>query len=261
MECLIMFLRASALSLVTMLTAATVPAIAQMQKPSGVPLYWVNNAPAELVSASFADPYGRLLVAEFAAVISESSDAACLQTKGIEKNQIAERARAILLRVGAQMLQLFAGTVDRPAFESRFAARMGVDANAELVRLRTDPDVQKFIEIGQPEEHARLAEYVVVQLDRYALISRIKLARSISMNHSDNPALIRADPTAKTRDLLDAFIANHKSPAFVRYRILIEAAQESLDRTISLEALRDLGPGQLMSGLDREFADLCVVHR
>lgn len=253
--------RRAFITFLAMWTTVTVPATAQMQKPSGVRLDWVNTPPAKLVSAAFAEPYGRLIVAEFAAVLGESADAACLQKKEIQKDQIAERARTILLRVGAQTFAMIAGAVDRPAFESSFAARMGAGAGAKavLVRLRANPDVKKFIEIEQPAQRARVAEYVAVQLDRYALLMRIKLTRPISKFHSGNPALVLADPTDKALDMLDEFIANHKSPALLQYRVLMEAEQESLDRTISLEALRDFGPGQYMSGLDRELADLCVA--
>lgn len=164
--------RRAFITFLAMLTTVTVPATAQMQKPSGVRLDWVNTPPAKLVSAAFAEPYGRLIVAEFAAVLGESADAACLQKKAIQKDQIAERARTILLRVGAQTFAMIAGAVDRPAFESSFAARMGAGAGAKavLVRLRANPDVKKFIEIEQPAQRARVAEYVAVQLDRYALL-------------------------------------------------------------------------------------------
>jgi hypothetical protein len=251
--------RRAFITFLAMLTTVTVPATAQMQTPSGVRLDWVNTPPAKLVSAAFAEPYGRLIVADFAAVLGESADAACLQKKAIQKDQIAERARTILLRVGAQTFAMIAGAVDWPAFESGFAARVGAGAKAVLARLRANPDVKKFIEIEQPAQRARVAEYVAVQLDRYALLMRIKLVRPISKFHSGNPALVLADPTDKALDLLDEFIANHKSPALLQYRVLMEAEQESLDRTISLDALRDFGPGQYMSGLDRELADLCVA--
>jgi hypothetical protein len=264
-----MILRASLLSLLAVLTAAIVPAAAQTIPPTaqlrapspGVPFYWIDNAPAELVGAAFSDRYGQLLVAELAAVIAESGEPACVQRKGLRKGQLAERARAILLRVGTQTFRLIAGTVSRPELESRFAARMGARVRAELVRLKADPVVRQFIAIEQREQNAHVAEYVAVQLDRYASIARIKLARPISQIDSGNPALVRADPTDETRGLLDAFIATHRSPAFIRYRELIAAAQEALDRAGSLAAWTRLGPGEFMSGLDRALADLCVPGR
>jgi len=105
--------RRAFITFLAMWTTVTVPATAQMQKPSGVRLDGVNTPPAKLVSAAFAEPYGRLIVAEFAAVLGESADAACLQKKEIQKDQIAERARTILLRVGAQTFAMIAGAVDR----------------------------------------------------------------------------------------------------------------------------------------------------
>src|SRR5438874_13825789 len=75
----------------------------------GLPLYFVDIVPAKVVPAAFEAPYGRVLMSEFAAVLSDSADADCLKANGASKQKVSEQARAILLRRGTYQMEKLVG--------------------------------------------------------------------------------------------------------------------------------------------------------
>ena len=223
-----MNLRVPILSILSMLIAAAAPSSAAAQSmippdlpiPLGMPLpdeYFLNPAVGAVVEAAFAQPYGRLLVDEFAAVLSESGDPGCVQTKGIEKYKIADRARAILVRKGTHMYEMIAAFIDRPRYAAILAQREGANAGAELARLRTDPVVQQFIAIERSAQLAGVAFNVVYELDTYSLIFRIKLVRYVVFDLKEGDALNRAHLRNETDAKLAALIENNKSQSLTRY--------------------------------------------
>ena len=66
-----------------MLVVVIVPRSVLAQSPYKIsfPLIYVDNEPGQIANATFSAPFGRLLVAEFAAVLADSADAACLNAK------------------------------------------------------------------------------------------------------------------------------------------------------------------------------------
>jgi hypothetical protein len=245
-------------SLLTALTTLTAPAVAEPQAKVALPLYYLGINAEGFAEAVFAEPYGRRLVAEFAAVLGESGTAECLKSRGIEKDQLAERARAILLRQGAQLLGKFAATIDMTAFTEKLAASEGADAAAELTKLRENRDVHTFDEISRPALLAEAADIIVENLDRYALLLRIRLARPVSPFGSGDKALLDANPTEKSVEALGEFMTKTRSAAVDRYLDLSQSVQLALNESISRDAMLNLGPAQLLSGLDKDLAELCV---
>lgn len=254
-----------------MLAAATAPpgAIAQSMIPEylGVPLgfplpdeYFLNPAVGEVVEAAFAQPYGQVLVNEFAAVIIESGDPACVKERGIDTSKLADRARAILISKGTQMYQITAAAIDRPRYETILAQRMGAKASAELAYLRADPVVQQYVAIGRPAKLVNVAFKVVFELDRYSWMNRIKLVRPLVFNVEASDALDRADPRDKTPERLSEFIENNKSQALMRYIELHKASRDALKDAIRWDEMRQSGPNNWMAGLDEDLAGLCVKH-
>src|SRR5438128_2466967 len=98
-------MRAVLLSLLIVLGGAIAPTAraAPTASPS-VPTYYLDADPAAFVAAAFATDYGQLLVLEFASVLGDSADHECLAAKGIDHDQLIERARAILVFFGAQAI-------------------------------------------------------------------------------------------------------------------------------------------------------------
>jgi hypothetical protein len=251
------------LSFFAMLIVAEAPraAMAGPKPAAGPSFHYLDNDLDEVASAAFSTPFGRLLVAEFAAVLADSADAACLSEKGIDKAAVADRARAILLRRGAQMGRKAGEAVDRATFDAKFAARKGRNANAELGRLRNDPAVREYIALRRPAALADTALLVLENLGRYALIQRIKLVRPVSPVEAVNTAILDLDPSDEANEKADDFVAKSKSRALKRYLELVEAAEAARKESISVEVAFRIGPAQLMSGFDQDLADVCVIGR
>ena len=165
------------LSLLVALIAVQAPRSASAQPQGTVPLTYLEAEPEQLVEAAFSTPFGKLLIAEFAAAVADSADAACLKAKGLETSALEGRARVITIRHGVQLVGKYLSTVDRTAFTANLASRMGAGAEAELARLRDNPDVRAYLELAMPIRHAATALAVAETLGRNLLILKIKLSR------------------------------------------------------------------------------------
>jgi hypothetical protein len=226
-------------------TARSAPADPQL------PLIYLEAPP----EAAFSAPFGKLLVAQLAAAIGEGADAACLQAKGIDKAALGDRARAIMVRNGAQSLQKYLSTVDRSAFKTRFAASMGPGAEAELTRLRGDKDVRALLELSAPARNAAIAYNVVETLGRIAVLLKINMSRRFDPIATGDATLLSADPTSAK---VDAFVQASTSTALTRYLDLTDAAQEALNRSLDTKLYLSLRIVDLMPGLESDLADLCI---
>jgi hypothetical protein len=236
-------------------TARSEPAQPQL------PLIYLEAPPEKLVETAFAAPFGNLLVAQFAVAIGEGADAACLQSKGIDKAALGDRARAIMLRNGAQSFQKYLSAVDRAAFKTRFAASAGANAEAELARLRNDKDVRAFLELSAPARDAAIALNVVETLGRIVMLLKINLSRRFDPISSGDAALLKADPTEAISAKVDAFVQASTSTSLTRYLDLTDAAQEALNRSLDAKMYLSLRIVDLMPGLEQDLADVCVSRR
>src|SRR5262249_53535918 len=161
------------LLIVLSVAAASTPLAAQQRYPGGIfPLYYLDIVPAEFVAAALAQPYGRLLVSEFAVILDESADTACLQSKGIAKTQFPERAGVILQHGGTHLLATYTATIDQPAYERYLPARIGRDGVIELARLKNDPKVQAYVAAEAPVRYANVLNIIAENLARFVLIMR-----------------------------------------------------------------------------------------
>jgi hypothetical protein len=259
------------LSLLVMLSVATVPrsTIAQSTPRGGpLPLSFLDIVPAEFVSAAFAQPYGRALVTEFAVILGDSANPECLKAKGITKEKLSDSARTILPQRGTFLLKRLIGTIDQATFKTYAPARIGRDGLAEIKRLEDNPNVRTYLDIEKPALLAYVASYIAENVDRYALLNRIKLARGVNPYSSDNQLLIDLDPTQKTEAKLKEMVANDKSGVLERYLGFTAAAQRALNDAIDTMLARSYGPGELLAdpnknreGLSNDLAGLCVARR
>src|SRR5262245_52212155 len=67
------------------------PAAAQMPHPIDP-----DQSISEIVRAAYAAPYGRALVADFAAIVHDSAQPACLQSKGFDDSKLIDRGQDML---------------------------------------------------------------------------------------------------------------------------------------------------------------------
>ena len=243
-------------------------AMAQDRLPRSLSSYvFQNEAPSKLLAAAFGQPYGRAIVAEFAAAVAETADPACLKAKRIAKEQLADRARLMLLERGAYLLEQADSMIDQAAFKTNLRARIGADGVAEVERFRYDPLVQGYLVVDEPARLAYFATYVVENVQRYARIMRIAFARPFSPIDSDIPALDKLDPTEKVDAALKEMVAHDTSGTLARYLELVLIAQKPYLDAIDMVRAEKFGPGELLAGpgkdrwdLRDELAEMCVGH-
>jgi hypothetical protein len=224
----------------------------------GLPLLVLEITPAELAPAAFAQRYGKLLAAEFAEVVRDSANADCLKTKGIERTALAERTNGILLRQARQMFELLDGTIDRAAFDARLRELAGPNVKAEWARVRNDSGVRVFLALYRLLRLAVAADVAIEKLEIAALVLRIKLVRRIHPFNTGKMELYNANPTDEYLAKLNELVSNSKSDALARHLDLVLAAEKALGDTLKRDSLLKLESVQLMAGLDRELADVCV---
>lgn len=254
-------MRVVLLSFLTALIAVLPPRSAPAQTQVSIPLPYIEQAPEQLVEAAFSAPYGRLLIAEFAAVLAESAGAPCLKTNGIDKAGIEGRARAMTLRHGTQLVRKYASAVDRAAFKTHLASIAGAGAEAELADLRKNKDVRTFMELAVPVRDAGIVNAVTETLDRNILILKFKLTRRFNPIATGDVKLLSADPSDTAQDKAEAFLTASKSAPLNRYVELTTAAQEALNRSIDAKALLGTRIIDLMPGLDKDLAGACISRQ
>jgi hypothetical protein len=248
------------LSLTAALIAVQAPRSAPAQPQVSVPLVYLEIEPEQLAETAFSILYGRMIIAEFAAVVAESADAACLKTNGIEKSALEGRARAITIRHGAQQIRKYASAVDRAAFKSSLASSMGAGSEAELSKLRENNDVRAFMALAAPARDAAIVNTVTETLDRNILILKFKLSRRFNPLATGDIKLLNADPSDAIQDKLEALVAANKSAALTRYIELMDAAQDALNQSIDTKALLSTRIVDLMPGLDKDLTGVCILR-
>jgi hypothetical protein len=219
------------------------------------------------VAAAFAQPYGRAIAAEFSAALAETADPDCLKTKRFTKDQVPDRALAMLQKRGAYMLERADAMTDQARFKSFLRARIGANGMTEVERLRNDPLVRAYLAVDEPARLAYVAVAIVEQIQRYAMISRIKFARPFSPLDSDIPAIDKLDPIDKVDGTLKEMVANDKTGTLVRYLELVAMADKPLRDAINMDIAMKTGPGEFLappgkdrSDLQNELVELCVAR-
>jgi hypothetical protein len=246
---------------------AAAPQSANAQGGRNFSSYFLDVVPAKFVAAAFEQPYGRAVAAQFSAALTDSADPACLKAKAITTTQIEERARSMLTQRGAYVLERAVAMTDRAKFKSYLKARLGKDGAAELERLRNDPDVKAYRAVDEPAELAFITAYIVENINRYAIINRIELAKPISPIASDIASIDEADPTGKIDEKLKEMVAGDKSGKLARYLEMFAMAQKPFADAADMKTAMKFGPGELLArpGKDKtdlynELVDLCVAR-
>ena len=92
----------------------------------------LHPSPAKLAAEAFNTQYGRLLAAETGRVLQASADAECVRSKKLTPETFGSRARELLVKNSAAILQVHAKLADRNKLESALAARAGKNARTDL---------------------------------------------------------------------------------------------------------------------------------
>jgi hypothetical protein len=261
--------RPSRLSCLLLFCVAILPqsALAQNQPRGGsLPLSLLEVAPAEFVSAAFAQSYGRALATEFATVMYESANAECLKSKAITKEIMADRAHTMLVKRGAYVWKRLIGTIDRSKYRSYAPARIGRTGIADIKHLESDPKVQAYVATERPALLAYVAGYVVEQIGRYFMLNHVKLVRGIGPYGSNSKILDELNPSDKTATALKELVTTDKSGLLERYLGITAAAQIALNDAVDPKKAASLGPAELLAdgnndrqGLHKEMVGLCVA--
>jgi hypothetical protein len=242
-------------ALLTALLLAAGSALAQ------IPDDLLDRRPNVLAQDVFNSPYGKLLAAEFVAVLRGSADPACLADKGLRPEQLEARGRDLLVRSGALMLQFAAALVNGAKLEAEFDRRAGKSARAEIVRLRADRDVRDYLKLSEPAKLSRLANNIVEMVDRHALIARLGLKRPVSPIATGSVPLLRADPEEKSLADADRFVKERQSASLNRFLEIQVALAESFREATDTQALLKAGPAQMTPNVPGDLAKLCVLPK
>ena len=229
--------------------------------PAQVPDDLIDRRPKPLVQDVLNSPYGRLLVAEFGRVLRDSAKPECLAERGLRPEQLEARGRDLLATSGAIMLDLVLSLIDGKKLEAEFRARAGERARAELVRLRDDPDVKKYLKLTEPAKLSKLANQIVETVDRHALLARAGLVRRAAPVSTGNEALLRADPEEKSLEDAERFVLQSQSPRLKRFVdiqvALAEAYQAATDHSLMIK----IGPSQMTPNVPGDLQKLCVFPK
>ena len=241
--------------------AAIVVAAAGVPSPASAQLALTrpDDNLAVLTREAFASPYGRAMVAEFNGVLKTSADAACLKSKSIKPEQLAQRGEAFIIKWGANAMTVLASYINLPIYETKFAQSAGVGAAREMKRLEANPDVKRYMAIERPRRLAYLLDYVFENYSRYVLINRIKMGQ-VSPLATGNEALLNKNPTEKVEADLEQFLKTNTSSEVTRYIELSEQSAAAITASLNTDQVRNsLGPTTFFRGAEKELAELCVI--
>lgn len=243
----------------TAFLAAGVASPASAQLPLSGPIASPTDRPAAMTREAFASPYGRAVVAEFNNVLMAGADPACLQSKNIKPEQLAQRGDVFVTKWSVRAMETLASFINISIYETKFAQSAGVGAAAEFKRLEANPDVKRYIAIERPRRLAILVDYVMEQFERYALINRIKL-KPISPIATGDDKLMRANPTEKVEAELEQFLSANKSAQVRRYFELTEQSAAALAASLNTDQVRNnFSPTALFRGAEKDLTELCVT--
>jgi len=250
--------RASITVLAVALALASFPAPAQ----APIAPEFIEGPPAELARDAFDTEYGRKLVARFVALLRKTAAPACLRSRGLSTDVLENSGREILVRSGTRMFEVYMSFVDGTKMEAAFLAEAGRDAKQELTSLRDDPQVARLMALGEPAQLAKIADTVVENVDRHALLAHISLGGNISPLATGDIALLDSSPEQKSIDDVERFMRdNESSPQLKRWIELHGILAAARERALNTNGALRLGPRQLTDNLEPDLAAICIRPR
>jgi len=225
-----------------------------------IPLQYPIELPGPFVREALDQPYGRALITEFAKTVAQGADTACLQSKALDEGKLRERGRDLFQHYGTQSMETIIKNVDVRRAESKIVEHAGPKAAGELMRLRGDPTVKKYLALERPARLARVIGFVVENLDHYVLLNRIKL-KSFSPVATGNDELMRINPTEAAEEAMEKFVNDNKSRQFKRFYELSEVAGTAFIEAFNREVALKWGPNTFFRGVENDLAEICVTGR
>lgn len=225
-----------------------------------IPLQFPIEPPAPFLREALDHPYGRALIGEFAKSVAQSADAACLQSKRLDQPRLTERGRDLFQRYGTKSMEILIANVDVRLYEAKIIERAGPGSVGELMRLREDPEVKKYLDLERPFRIAKILDFVIENFDRYVLLNRIRL-QSFAPVSTGNDGLLRASPVEAAEEAMEKFVADNKSQQFSRFYRLSEFAADALLEAFNRELALRWGPGTFYCGVENDLAELCITRR
>ncbi len=200
---------------------------------------------------AFASPYGKAMSAELGKSLRSSADPACLADKGLAADQLESRGRDIVIKWGTRAMEGILAPAEKELAANPFAGA------AELERLKSNPDVKRYVTMFEPIRHANDLNIVFENFDRYNLVYRVKL-RGVHPLGTGNEDLRRLDQIDATEEKLEKFVQGSRSKALKRFLDLTD--QEAAARMAAVKKVFDpsIGPLDFFKGVENDLAELCI---
>lgn len=224
------------------------------------PMPGLGEAPGPFVRDAFDAPYGRALISEFGNALRAAADPGCLQSKGIRPDELTSRGGALWMKWGTRAMETILAFIDMPKYAEAFAAAAGPGAAIEFEQLRKHPEVARYIAVERPVRLAKVADFVVEQFDRYAVLTRLNV-RNVSPISTGNDALLNANPTERIEDELDKLATMAKSMELPRFLELADHTTDALTAAIRKDQMLLVGPSTFYRGVEADLAEFCVGQR
>jgi hypothetical protein len=220
----------------------------------------LDMTPAEAARTVFEQPYGKALVTEAAKVLRSSADPRCLAEKKLDEPQLEAKARELLVRYGARMIEYHRGFADLKKIEAAIEARAGPGVKDEIARLRSTPEVAEFNKLSAPARFAVNAEKIVERFEQYLVLNRFRLMGAISPNVSGDERL--RNLRDEVEESMEPLLAAKRPAALARYLELSEIVSEEVVKAVDPQDLkRRFAPWSSFRGVEAGLAELCVTGK
>jgi hypothetical protein len=192
-------------------------------------------------------------------VFRASVDRACMAGKRLEAAQLDEKARELLVRYGARIIEAYVGLVDLKKLEAALEARAGPGVKDEMARLRSAPEVAEFIKLSAPARFVDTAEQIVELFERYLVVYRFRLAQSISPLVTGDDRLLKI--REEVEESMEPLLAGKRPAALARYLELTEIIGEEYVKAFDRQGMLRFESSSFFHGVEAELAELCIKFK
>ena len=223
-----------------------------------LPFAFPVEQPDTIMRDALKLPYSKDVLAEFAASVEKSADPACLREKQLDTAKIAAAGHELLMRYGVRILNLAVENVDQNVYRKSLKEIGGANVEEEITKLSADPVVKKMIESERPARLMSAFDVTVENLERYALLRRLRLANFSGISTGNEQLLLKGE---KAQDDALQFRESNQTPEVKRFTELSDYIAEALNRSFRREKAILLGPSQYFQDADKDLAAICVTPR